>query len=237
MIMKLSVIVPIYNEEDIIDEMIERIVNVCKQYSPFEIICVDDGSKDSSFSKLKLLKEKYQQLKLLKFESNCGQSNAFAAGFKHAQGELVATLDADLQVPPEELPKLMECIEDCDVVIGWRHERQDSGAKIFAGGFANKFRNMFLHDGAHDTGCPLKLFRKEALESFYLFNGSHRFYPALAKMNGFKVSEVKVSHQKRTVGTSKYGTFSRAIPAFFDLLGVLWIRKRKLNFKIDQIVE
>lgn len=236
--MKLSIVLPIYNEEESIPLLMEHLKVVCKNYAPFEIICVDDGSTDNTLDVLVKEKESFPEIKIIKFEKNCGQSDSLAAGFRQARGELVATMDADLQDPPEELSKMIEALdEEIDVVIGWRYLRADSSSKKFASTFANRFRNMFLRDYAHDTGCPLKVFRRKTLEHLPMFRGSHRFLPALIQQQGFTVKEIKVAHQSRAHGQTKYKTFGRAFPTFFDLWGVLWMKKRRLKFKIEKIIE
>ena len=238
--MKYTIVVPLYNEEESIPPLLSRLSQVFRNIDDFEIICVDDGSSDGSFDVLQSEKEKLSEngikLKIIKFESNGGQSAAFDAGFKNASGDIVITIDGDLQNPPEEIPLLIEALKNHDVAIGWRHRRHDLFSKKIAGRMANSIRRTFLKDNAHDTGCSLKAFKRETLSSMKLYNGMHRFFPALAKIEGFSVAEVKVSHERRKWGSSKYGTFIRAIPTFFDLLAVFWMRKRKLDYKIEKIV-
>lgn len=233
--MEISVIIPFYNEEENVFPLIERLIPVCKKYKAFEVICVDDGSNDKTYQNLLMAKKQYNQIKIIKFEKNAGQSDAFAAGFKEARFEFVVTLDADLQNPPEEIPLLLKHILDFDVVVGWRQKRNDNFSKKIASKIANKFRNMFLKDNVKDTGCSLKVFRNKVVKTFTLYKGMHRFFPALAKMHGFTVKEIPVSHEDRKFGLSKYKTFKRAIPASFDLVGVLWLRKRLLSYKIEKI--
>lgn len=233
--MKYSVVIPIYNELETIPKLISRLGPVCKKLGAYEIICVDDGSNDGSFEALIKEKEKEKNLRVIKFLKNSGQSAAFDAGIKNASGDVIITMDGDLQNPPEEIPLLLEGLKGNDFVIGWRHQRHDNFRKKIASKIANAIRQAFLGDGAQDTGCSLKAFKKEAISQIKLFNGMHRFFPALLVIEGFKYAEVKVSHENRKWGVSKYGTFRRAIPAFIDLLAVLWMRKRKLPYKIEKI--
>ena len=234
--MKLSVVLAIYNEAQSIPELMHRLKPVCRRYEPFEIICVDDASKDQTVEALLGQKQKCPQIKIIKFATNCGKSDCLAAGIREAKGEIIATLDADLQDPPEEIPKLMEALDGVDAVIGWRHKRADNPGKQLASRFANWFRNLFIKDGIHDTGCPLQVYRREAIAKVDFFRGGHRFIPALLKMNGFNYREIKVANEYRRYGKSKSKTFLRAFPALYDLIGVVWIRRRALKYKIDKII-
>lgn len=234
--MKLSVITTIYNEEESLPGLIKRLESVCKNYSSYEIICVDDGSTDGSIEVLQKEKSHCPAIKIIKLVKNCGKSEGLAAGFKHAQGEIVVTIDADLQDPPEEIPKLIDALEGVDMVTGWRYPRQDSLATRWAGQFANGFRRFLLHDQTHDTGCSLKVFRREMLAKITIHRGMHRFLSALVLIAGGKIKEIKTKHCKRLYGQSKTNTFLRAIPAFFDLLAVIWMRKRKLRYNVEEIL-
>ena len=234
--MKLSVVITVFNEAQNLPALFSRLKDACARYRPFEVICVDDGSRDDSLAVLLKEKRDFPELKIVKLAFNCGKSDALAAGIAQAKGEWVAMLDADLQDPPEEIPKLMEALEGCDGVNGWRFPRNDTWPKRFASRFANWFRNLFLRDGMHDTGSPLKVVRREALLNIPMFRGSHRFIPALLLMHGYTVKEIKVRHEGRVLGRSKSKTFGRAVPAFFDLLGVVWLKKRALRYKIEKVI-
>lgn len=234
--MNLSVIIPIYNEAESIAPLMERLIPVVEQYGPFEVLCIDDGSDDGTFEELLKAKQQYPQVRIIKLKVNSGKSDALDAGFHQAQGDIVVTLDADLQDPPEDIRLLMENLNGTDAVIGWRHDRKDTVVKNFASKFANGFRNFFLHDDAHDTCCSLKALRKKTIGTLIMYKGMHRFVPALLKMHGFSIKEVKVSHHKRERGKSKYGTFARTFPAFFDLVGVIWMKKRKLTYEVEKVI-
>jgi len=234
--MNISIIIPVYNEKESLPLLFQRLKPVCRHYVPFEIICIDDGSTDGSFEILVHEKETCPELKIIKFQTNSGKSAALAAGFREAQGDIVVTLDADLQNPPQFIPTLIEEIANADAVIGWRFDRQDSVLRRFASRFANGFRNFFLHDHSHDSACALNAFRRSFLKDIPLFKGMHRFFPALMQMQGARVVEVKVPHEPRIYGKSKYGTFSRGIWAFWDLLAVIWLRKRRLTYRVEKIV-
>ena len=228
MIMKISIVIPVYNEQESIAPLFQRLKPACQACRPFEIICIDDGSTDGSLEALKREQASCPELKIIHFPSNGGKSAALAAGFKKAQGDIVVTLDADLQNPPEFIPTLIEKIADADAVIGWRVDRQDSPARKLASRFANAVRNFFLRDGAHDSACALNAFRRSFLQNFFVFKGMHRFFPALMRMQNARVVEVKVPHESRRFGRSKYRTFYRGISTFGDLLALIWFKKTKL---------
>jgi len=233
--MNLTVAVPIYNEAGNIPELLKRLRKVCSEYQPYEIICVNDGSIDDSLKILIEQKDNFQELKIIDFEKNRGKSDALDACFKEAKGDLIVTFDADLQELPEEIPLLIRMLNGVDAVFGWRYKRTDTFAKRFASKFANSFRRIFLRDGAHDTGCPIKVFKRSILQKITLFHGMHRFFPVLILINGGTFREVKISHARRITGQSKYSTFDRAFPAFIDLLAVMWMKKRALKYKIKRI--
>ena len=154
------------------------------------------------------------------------------AGFKHAVGKYVVTMDADLQNDPADIPKLLEKLNTCDMVCGWRQKRNDPWIKRISSKVANSIRNKLSNEDIKDTGCSLKAYRRECFSRIKLFNGMHRFLPTLFKMEGFSVTEVVVNHYPRKFGKSKYGVFNRAFRAFMDLLVVRWMKKRKLNYEV-----
>jgi len=231
---KLSVIVPVFNEAEAIPELFERLVRSCSEYAPFEIVAIDDGSTDGSYESLADQRKLYPdaEIMIIRFRSNSGKSDALDAGFRAAKGNLIATIDADLQNPPEEISKLISALGSHALSAGKRIKREDTVFKRFASRFANFVRRKLLMDDASDTACGLKVFRKEALRELPMFKGMHRFFPALLRMKGFSVIEVEVQDAFRRYGNSKYGTFSRGIPGFFDMLAVYWMRKRKLTYEI-----
>ncbi len=231
----LSVVIPVYNEEDSLPVLIPSVVEVMEQIGKsYEVLLIDDGSADGSYAAMLELKKSYPCLRCLKFRSNTGQTAAMAAGFAEARGEIVVTLDADLQNDPKDIPLLLEKLEEYDAVCGWRHKRQDSGWKLLQSKIANWVRNRLSGEDITDTGCSLKAYKRECLEELKLFTGLHRFLPTLIKMGGYRVTEVKVSHHPRRHGESKYGMLNRAIPAFFDLLAVRWMKKRHFKYEIEE---
>lgn len=234
--MRLSVVIPLYNEEEMIPSLIQRVKEACQPYKPFEVICINDGSTDNTLELLKKEKPSFPELKIVKFKKNAGQTDGFAAGFKVASGEIIVTLDGDLQNPPEAIPLLMEAIKDADVVSGWRYDRQDNIFRKFATFFANGFKLMFINDGIHDNSCALKAYRKNTVKDLIIFKRLHSFFPTLIFINGYRIKEIKVPHCKRMLGKSKYNVYGLAIPNFINLLGVKWMQLRKLDYEIEQIL-
>jgi glycosyltransferase involved in cell wall biosynthesis len=162
---------------------------------------------------------------------NSGQSAAFDAGFKAAKGELIATIDADLQNDPEEIPRLVPMLDGYDMITGWRKERNDTPFRKWQTRQANRIRNWISDETINDSASSLKIYRRECLASLPFFNGMHRFFPTLVKMKGFKVLETPVKHSARFAGTAKYGFRNRAFRAFVDLLGVRWLKKRMVSYE------
>lgn len=237
MLIKYSVIIPIKDEEHNIPTLTDEIKSVMNQLNePWELIYVDDGSKDGSLNVLNKLKNNTPELKVLSFTRNFGQSSAFDAGFKKAAGDFIITLDGDLQNDPKDIPLLLQSLGNHDMICGWRHQRQDSILKRVISRPSNIIRSKLCQDQVHDTGCSLKVFRRSSLLKIRGFHGMHRFFPALFKAEGFSVTEVKVSHRARTQGKSKYHIFNRSIGPILDLLAVYWMRKRRLRYEINKDV-
>lgn len=234
--MNLTVLVPLFNEEDSCQELVERIHRACASIATFEILIVDDGSTDASFDRLSALAEEFSQLRILKFEKNAGKSSALHAGFQRANGEVIITLDADLQNPPEEIPKFMAAVQNADAAFGWRSKRRETAFKKIASRIANRFRGFFLKDSANDSGCGFKAFKDYTVKDLPLFNGLHRFFPALLIMNGYQYIEIEIEDHERKYGYSKFGNLRRTLPAFIDLLAVIWMRNRVLRYKIEKEV-
>jgi dolichol-phosphate mannosyltransferase len=234
--MMYSIVVPIKDEEENIPLLVEELESVMIPLKAnWELICVDDGSCDKSLDLLKNLSEKRKNMKTIAFTRNFGQSSAFAAGFRAALGKYVITLDADLQNDPKDIPKLIEGIEGYDMVCGWRASRKDPWNKKIISKFANFIRSRFCQDGMHDTGCSLKIYRREALEKIPMYKGMHRFLPALFLIEGYKVKEVPVSHRPRYKGETKYRFFNRLFGPIMDMMVVRWMRMRHLKHEIREV--
>lgn len=235
--MKYSVVIPLKNEEeniiDLINEL-EPVMNALK--TQWELICVDDGSTDRTRDILQKLSKQKPYLKTLVFKKNYGQSSAFDAGFKSAKGEFVITMDGDRQNDPADIPKLIDAIQHCDLVCGIRHKRKDPLIKKITSLVANGVRSRFCKDGVQDTGCSLKIYRTECLKKIKMFQGMHRFLPALFLIEGFAIKEVPVNHRERSKGVTKYNFFNRSFNTIADMLAVRWMSKRHLNYQIENEV-
>lgn len=234
---EISVVVPLYNEEPNLTPLYESTKKILEELRrPWEIVFVDDGSTDGGPKILRQLSEKDSSISIVTFEKNAGQTAAFDAGFKKAKGDLIVTMDADLQNDPSDIPKLLEFIKekDCELVCGWRYKRNDPFVKRISSKIANFIRNKISSDNIHDTGCSLKVFKRKALLQIRLYDGMHRFFPTLMKINGFRVHEVKVNHLPRIYGASKYNISNRAWRSFGDLLAVRWMHNRFLHYKIKE---
>ncbi len=231
----LSIVIPVYNEHENLPTLASRLIAAMDKigFQNWEVILVNDGSSDGSEERIRQMEIEDSRFKGVHFAHNSGQSSAIDAGFKHAQYPLVGTLDADLQNDPFDFEILLNQMkEGIGVVCGIRVNRHDTKSKKFASKIANWFRNLMTHESITDTGCSLKIYRKEALEKIKLFDGMHRFLPTLIKMEGFKAVEVPVGHHPRFAGVSKYSTFKRGWTAFFDLLAVRWMQKRRLSYQL-----
>jgi len=232
----LSLVVPAYNEQEVIPTLLSRAGAALAQIQrPFEIIVVDDGSTDQTPQLLADGMRQYPWLRVIRLRENSGQSAAFDAGFKAARGRIIATIDADLQNDPEEIPRLLPMLRAYDMITGWRKDRHDTAFRRLQTRIANRIRNWLSEETIQDSASSLKLYRRECLQSLFLFTGAHRFFPTLVKMRGFKVLETPVKHSPRFAGTPKYGLRNRAWRAFIDLLGVRWMKKRFLRYEASEL--
>lgn len=230
-----SVIVPVFNEEDNLFPLTEELVGVLQTLKrPFEIIFVDDGSTDASPERLNDLRKKFPGIHIIRFKKNSGQTAAFDAGFKAAHGDIIITMDADLQNDPHDIPGMLPYIGEYDLVCGWRHKRNDSLVRRISSVIANTVRNALSEEEIKDVGCSLKAFRREYAKKLKLYTGMHRFFPTLVKMEGGRVAEVKVNHRSRKYGAAKYNIRNRMIRSFVDLLAVCWMKKRYLHYEIEE---
>ncbi|MGH9389779.1 MAG: glycosyltransferase family 2 protein [Vicinamibacteria bacterium] len=230
---KISVVVPVYNEEESLYLLAQAVLGVMKRLvATYEIIFVDDGSCDATPEILRRLAALSNAVRFLRFARNCGQTAAMDAGFRAARGEIVVTLDADLQNDPSDIPRLLEKIGEFDVVIGWRRHRRDPWIRKISSRIANGVRNWGTGESVKDVGCSLKAYRRDFLDRVKLFDGMHRFLPSLLAMEGARILEVEVSHHPRRYGKSKYGIRNRAFRALWDLAAVRWMKRRSLDYRI-----
>lgn len=234
-----TVTAPVFNEIDNLESLVSRIDAVLASIDGVgEILLVDDGSTDGGFAAIQRLRLAYPRLRALRFDRNHGQSAAMAAGVAEARGEIVVTIDADLQNDPADIPMLVRTLLEghFDAVVGWRQQRHDSWLRRASSRFSNWLRNLVTAESIHDTGCSLKAFRREAIRQVPWFEGMHRFLPTLIRYAGGRVAEVPVTHHPRAKGVSKYGVLNRAGRAFLDLLAVRWMRWRWLRFRVVERV-
>jgi glycosyltransferase involved in cell wall biosynthesis len=223
----ISIVIPLYNEEENIQELCRRLIDVLDSMrESYEVLFVDDGSTDGSYARLLEIKKNNENIKIVKFRRNFGQTAAIHAGFDYAQGEIIATLDADLQNDPQDIPDMVKKLNDLDldVVCGWRYQRQDKFHKKILSRFANGLRRKLTGESIHDSGCTLRVYRKESVRDLDLYGEMHRYIPALLTWRGFKVGEHKVVHHERYRGQTKYN-WRRLTRGFFDLVVVaFWQR-------------
>jgi len=230
-----SIVVPMKDEEDHVGDLLAEIEPVMNTLGhPWELICIDDGSSDGTGKRLQGLRQQHPFLTILTLAKSSGQSAALAAGFARARGEFIITLDGDRQNDPADIPKLLTAIADYDLVCGRRVTRSDPWTRKVISYLSNAIRRRVCGDGIHDTGCALKVCRRSCLRQIRLFNGMHRFLPALFQIEGFRVREIPVSHRARTAGQSKVRLGSRLFGPVFDMLGVAWMRKRRLRYHLER---
>lgn len=222
----LSIICPIYNEEESIPYLHAKLVeSLDKLNLNYEIILVDDGSKDKSYKILKQIQEKDSRVTIVRFRRNFGQTAAMSAGFDYAKGKIIVSMDADLQNDPDDIPLLLDKInQGYDVVSGWRKDRKDNKiSRTLPSKIANKLISKLTGVQLHDYGCSLKAYRSEVIKNVYLYGEMHRFIPAICSMVGAKVVEIPVKHHARKYGQSKYG-ISRTVRVVLDLITVRFLQ-------------
>lgn len=222
---KVSIIIPVYDEEESLPHLYEALSKVmAKIKNPFEIVFIDDGSKDGSFKVLEGIQKKDKKVVVVGFRRNFGQTAAMAAGFDYSSGDILITMDADLQNDPEDIPMMIEEIEGVDVVSGWRKNRKDAAlSRKLPSKIANWLISKVTGVALHDYGCTLKAYRREVIENIKLYGEMHRFIPAIASWVGADIKEVETRHHARRYGRSKYG-ISRTIKVVLDLITVKFLQ-------------
>ena len=229
----LSLVVPVYNESENLPPLVEEIDAVARRHGwSYELLLVNDGSDDGSAETIDALAVRRPEIRGLHLDRNHGQSAAFAAGFAHARGRWIVTLDADGQNDPADIPALIDLLGEYDLAIGYRAERVDGWVRRATAWIANRIRNRLTGDRVIDTGCSLKAFRAAAVRDLVDYAGMHRFLPTLAKTRGLSYVQQPVGHRPRRYGRSKYGIRNRAWVGFVDLLAVRWMVRRKLRFVV-----
>ena len=222
--MTVSVVIPLYNEEENVDILNERLTETMKNIgSDYEVVYIDDGSTDGTLLLLEELQKKDDNIVVLSLRRNFGQTAAFAAGFDFARGDIVVTMDGDLQNDPTDIPKLLEAIKEYDLVSGWRKKRQDNFSRTFPSKIANWLISNVTGVRLHDYGCSLKAYRRDVVKNLKLYGEMHRFIPAVASWYGVRIAEVETTHHPRLRGKSKYG-ISRTIKVLLDLVTVKFLQ-------------
>ncbi|MBI5492930.1 MAG: glycosyltransferase family 2 protein [Deltaproteobacteria bacterium] len=220
-----SIVIPVFDEEESLPHLYKSIKEVMDGLKRgYEIVFVDDGSRDNTFKVLESIQKKDPAVVVVSFRRNFGQTAAMAAGFEYANGDIIVTMDADLQNDPKDIPKLLETIKGHDVVSGWRKNRQDKFLSrrlpsMIANGLISKVTGVYLHD----YGCTLKAYRKEVIKNVRLYGEMHRFIPAIASWVGASITEVETTHHPRKFGKSKYG-ISRTVRVILDLITVKFLQ-------------
>jgi glycosyltransferase involved in cell wall biosynthesis len=220
-----SIILPVYNEELCIREVLEEILQT-DGLVDFEVVAVNDGSTDQTLNILNGLAAEDPRVRVVDLGKNCGQSIAFLAGFREARGEILITMDADGQNDPADIPRLLQELKGRDCVLGYREKRKDTLSKRWGSRMANAVRSRILRDGVRDTGCAVKVFRASLASNLPPWNGIHRFFPAFFLMEGATLHQVSVNHRPRSAGTSKYTNLGRLKRTIRDLFGVRLLQQR-----------
>jgi glycosyltransferase involved in cell wall biosynthesis len=233
----LSVVIPVYNEEDNLPVLWPELRGVLEAEGiDFEVVFVDDGSRDKSAEIIRGLRETDPRVRLVRLKANAGETAATDAGFRAARGRRIVTMDADLQNDPHDIPDLLRHLERWDAVTGWRVNRGegDSVVRRVSSRIANAVRNWLSDDVIQDSGCTFRAFRRECLRGLVLYRGFHRFIPTLLKVRGYRVIEVPVRNRPRRFGRSKYGVLNRVFAATADLLVVRWMKSRTLHYEVAE---
>ncbi|WP_314103078.1 glycosyltransferase family 2 protein [uncultured Stenotrophomonas sp.] len=235
---QLSVVVPVFNERDNVQPLIDEITTALRGQLDFEIVYVDDHSRDDTLAVLESLKPAHPELRVLHHVSQSGQSTAVRNGVKQARAPWIATLDGDGQNDPADIPRLLAARAaapaEVKLFAGWRVHRQDSGSKRWASRWANAIRARMLRDDTPDTGCGIKLFERAAFLDLPYFDHMHRYLPALMQRAGWKTVSVPVNHRHRTAGVSKYNNLGRALVGIRDLRGVAWLITRSRRTAVEE---
>ena len=234
MVPDISIVIPLRDEEGNVEPLVQELTDVMRSVGrPYEVILIDDGSEDATFTTLRRLQAADPQLRVIQFERNFGQTAAFAAGFAHARGELIVTLDGDLQNDPADIPRLLDVARTHDIVCGWRRNRQDAFlTRHVPSVVANWLLGIVSGIRLHDNGCSLKVLRAHVVKPLKLAPGMHRYLPALASQIGNRVAEVVVNHRPRQSGRSKYG-LSRTFGVLRDIIGLRGLMRRAIDPSAD----
>lgn len=234
---EVSLIIPLFNEEECVVSTIAEAVSVLEDVGlEFEIVAVNDGSRDGTADLLAQLVRKHARLRVFSLEPNSGQSAAFGVGMQKARGRVIVLMDGDGQNDPRDIAALLNALEGFDAVCGFRAHRKDTWRKRVGSRLANAVRDGILHDGVIDTGCSLKAIRSDFARDLPMtLKGMHRFLPALLQMRGARIKQVPVNHRPRHAGKSKYTNFGRLMVTIGDLRAVRWMQKRHRQFEMREL--
>ena len=240
--MTLSIVVPVHNEAENINPLLNEITAALQDFSDYEIIYIDDGSSDNTLEILKTAQQAIPNLRVFYHKKSCGQSAAIYTGIKAAKFPVIATLDGDGQNNPADIPNLYAQLQSqretnskLAMIAGWRNQRHDSEWRLFSSKFANGIRSRLLGDATPDTGCGLKVFLRDVALELPFFDHYHRFLPALMQRGGYQVISLAVSHRAREHGVSNYGTLDRLWVGISDILGVMWLKTRMNLTEVAEI--
>lgn len=234
----ISVVIPCYNEQG---NIVPLVTSISESLEPlniaYEIVLTDDCSKDNSWNVLQKLAAENPRVCVQRLARNSGQSAALWAGIKVARGRYIATLDADMQNDPRDLPKFFEAMKKADCVCGSRIEKRREGDNLIrqiSSKIANGVRNWITHESVTDSGCCYRMFKRECAANLKFFKGMHRFMPTLFKIDGYTVTEIAVNHQHRLTGVSNYGVWNRLFASSYDLFAVRWMQKKMFRFSVKE---
>lgn len=227
--MRVSIVIPFYNEEANILPLADELAAVAPDLSPCEALFVDDGSSDATWTRVVEAAARHPFIRGIRCLRNAGQSSAMYVGLREARGDILVTLDGDLQNNPSDIPALVRELDHADVVCGYRARRRDSWSRRIASRIGNRIRNWVTADGLRDTGCSLKAFHRKCREDLPALNGMHRFMGAYFRLHGRSIRQIPVDHRPRQHGSSKYTNLKRLPRTTFDLIGFAWYRSRRLD--------
>ncbi len=232
----LSLVIPVYNEEGNLERLHAEISEAMKVITDdYEVVVTDDASRDRSWEILCGVVTRDSRWRIQRFAGNCGETASSSAGMKAAKGDIIITLDADLQNDPKDIPKFLEALKTADCACGTRiHDRADNWLRRISSTIANRVRNKLSDENITDAGCTYRAFKRECLRDINFFRGAHRFLPTLFRMEGWNVVEIPVTPRERFAGQSHYGVWNRLFKSFADLLAVRWMKSRQLRYRIAE---
>ncbi len=231
----LTVIVPLYNEEDNLKRVEKELSEYIKiAHFPTQVLFVNDGSRDNSQKIIEDICSSNPDFRFISFEKNCGLSAAIKAGFDHVETSLTGYIDSDLQTDPMDFNLLLDNLEGYDLVTGYRNNRKDSFVKNMSSTIANGIRRTFTNDGMDDTGCPLKIIRTEYAKRIPMFRGLHRFLPAMVLLQNGKIKQVPIKHFPRMAGTAHFGVWNRLLGPLMDCFAYVWMKKKYINYTVGK---